>query len=73
MMQQFYQHLATGKTKAAGLQLVQQDFIKGKLTTKDTDAIDRAGGRRKVEGQLSVDSLAHPYYWAPFILIRNAL
>jgi CHAT domain-containing protein len=73
MMQQFYQHLASGKTKAAALQLVQQDFIQGKLTTQDTDAIARAGGRRKVEGQLPVDSLAHPYYWAPFILIGNAL
>ncbi|KAM3100109.1 CHAT domain-containing protein [Phormidesmis sp. 146-12] len=73
IMQQFYKHIASGMTKAEALQQVQQDFINGKLTTKNADALSRAGARRKVEGQLPVDSLAHPYYWAPFILIGNSL
>jgi CHAT domain-containing protein/tetratricopeptide (TPR) repeat protein len=73
MMQQFYKHLASGKTKVQALQQVQQDFILGKLTVKDADALDRAGARRYIEGQPPVDSLAHPYYWAPFILIGNSL
>ncbi|KAM3100108.1 tetratricopeptide repeat protein [Phormidesmis sp. 146-12] len=73
IMQQFYKHLAVGMTKAEALQQVQQDLISSKLSVKDADALSRAGGRRKVEGQLPIDSLAHPYYWAPFILIGNSL
>jgi CHAT domain-containing protein/tetratricopeptide (TPR) repeat protein len=73
LMQQFYQHLAQGKTKAEALQLIQQDFIQGKLTVNDAEGLNRAGGRRHLEGQLPVNSLAHPYYWAPFILIGNSL
>lgn len=41
MMQQFYKQLATGKmTKAEALQIVQQQFITGKLTAKDAP-VDR--------------------------------
>jgi CHAT domain-containing protein len=72
LMQQFYKQLATGKvTKAEALRQVQLSFLQGKLTAKD--APDRAGGRRDRSGQLPVGSFAHPFYWAPFILIGNGL
>jgi CHAT domain-containing protein len=72
IMQQFYQTLSQTKlTKAEALQKIQQDFISGKLTTKQADAIDRAGGRRYIEGQPPIESFAHPYFWAPFILTGN--
>ena len=70
-MQQFYQHLKTGMTKAQAIQKVQQDLIQEKLTLKDAEALNRAGSRRQIEGQPPVNSLAHPYYWSPFILIGN--
>ena len=69
-MQQFYQNLAQGMTKAQALQKIQTEFLNSKLTTNN---IPRAGGRRSIPGQLPPDSLAHPYYWAPFILIGNSL
>ena len=72
-MQQFYQHIQSGKTKAQALQQVQQAFITDRLTLKDAEAIDRAGVRLHIPGQLPHNSLAHPYYWAPFILIGNNL
>jgi len=72
LMQRFYQNLSQGNiSKAEALRQVQIAFIQGKLTVKDTT--DRAGARRAIEGQLPVDSLAHPFYWAPFILIGNSL
>ncbi len=72
MMQQFYKNLATGKmTKAEALRQVQLSLLSGKVTAKN--APDRAGARRYILGQFPVDSFAHPYYWAPFILIGNSL
>jgi CHAT domain-containing protein/tetratricopeptide (TPR) repeat protein len=81
-MQQFYQHLKPTNpqnpnkptlTKAQAIQKIQQDFIQNRFTIKDAEAIDRAGVRLYIPGQLPVNSLAHPYYWAPFILIGNNL
>jgi CHAT domain-containing protein len=36
-MQQFYRHLADGKTKAEGIQQVQNYFIQGQLTKQDAE------------------------------------
>jgi CHAT domain-containing protein len=70
LMQKFYTYLAQGKTKAEALQQVQIEFLNSTLTTKD---LPRAGARLYIPGQLPPDSLAHPYFWAPFILIGNSL
>jgi len=76
IMQQFYKHVAAGKTKAEALQAVQQDFIQGKLTAKDAPAradveVRVESGSRATQSQSS--TFSHPYYWAPFILIGNSL
>ncbi|MFM2432796.1 MAG: hypothetical protein RLZZ511_4010 [Cyanobacteriota bacterium] len=73
LMQQFYQRLSQGMTKAAAIQAVQQDFISGKLTANEAQSIARAGARPDIEGQPPPNSFSHPYFWAPFILIGNNL
>lgn len=76
LMQRFYQHLANGMSKATALQQVQQDFIQGNLTAKDTSVRSDISptvdpGVRAL--QTSTARFSHPYYWAPFILIGNSL
>ena len=72
LMREFYSKLSQGNlTKPEALRQVQIDFLKGNLTNKNAESLDRTGGRRYIEGQLPVDSFAHPYYWAPFILMGN--
>lgn len=73
-MEEFYKHFKAGMSKAQAIQQVQQDFIQGKLTAKD--APSRAGleaVRAKPRDRATPIILAHPYYWAPFILIGNNL
>ena len=86
-MQQFYQHIQSGKTKAKALQQVQQDFISGRLTLKDASAIapqstaflnpvavqPNSDIRTDMTSNVPPASLIHPFYWSPFILIGNNL
>ncbi|MGI0491621.1 CHAT domain-containing protein [Alkalinema pantanalense CENA528] len=78
LMQQFYAHLANGKSKVAAMQAVQQDFIAGKLNPIIAANLPRGDFEPIVpESVRSLSSqptrYTHPYYWAPFILIGNGL
>jgi CHAT domain-containing protein len=66
-------YLKRAAPKSEALRQVQIAFISGKLTNTDAQALDRAGARLYIPGQLPHGSFAHPYYWAPFILIGNSL
>jgi CHAT domain-containing protein/uncharacterized protein YqfB (UPF0267 family) len=78
LMQEFYKHLAEGKTKSAALRAAQLDLMTGKKTEKDAPRGGNAGiiveakPGRQITGTRSPD-FTHPYYWAPFILIGNGL
>ncbi len=76
LMQEFYKNLATGQlSKAEALRQAQLEFLQARLTAKDapqrSDLIATGSGRS--EGHQSPANFAHPYYWAPFILIGNSL
>ncbi|MBT9317417.1 tetratricopeptide repeat protein [Leptothoe spongobia] len=77
LMQRFYEFLASGElTKAEALQQAQLSLlysqdVETRLTAmRSSNSFDTAW-----EGQSpgANSSIAHPYHWAPFILIGNAL
>ena len=80
LMQSFYQNMAKNKqkiTKAEAMRLAQLQLIYNKNV--NIDDIKRAGGIVPEEIQSIPDknpvsnNIAHPYYWAPFVLIGNGL
>ena len=79
LMQNFYKNLAKNKqkiTKAEAMRLAQLQLIYNKEVT--INDIKRAGivvakKQSSSENQSESKTFAHPYYWAPFVLIGNGL
>ena len=79
LMERLYHYLASNSgehpmTKAEALRQAQLSLLEDRQLDSRSDN-DRGGivSEAVAEQQLSRRSLAHPYYWAPFILIGNGL
>ena len=79
LMQRFYQLRQDNKlTKAEALRQAQMEFIRSGQTSRTGQGDDRGAVRVRVDGkagQAAATELgwAHPYYWAPFVLMGNWL
>lgn len=63
LMRAFYRHLAAGHSKAAALRQAQLALIEGPAPTGATRKFGLPG--------VEVESGAHPYAWAPFVLMGD--
>ncbi len=81
LMQRFYKNLAQGTptkpiTKAQALRQAQLSLLQGEeITTENSEQRASIGveNRPGASTNPTAASFAHPYYWAPFILIGNGL
>ncbi len=74
LMQQFYKNLASGTmTKSEAMRQVQIQFIKGNLTAANAPQRTTLVPKGAPPAPKSPSNFAHPFYWAPFILIGNGL
>jgi tetratricopeptide (TPR) repeat protein len=74
LMERFYELLATGEmTKAEALRQAQLSFLQGAEAGQEENP--RSSFERVMVdgGVIEPNTPAHPYYWAPFILIGNSL
>ena len=75
-MTTFYAALQNGMTKAEALQRAQEVLITDNFELLENAERGIVGVRQRVREDVQpeiVNKLAHPYYWAPFILIGNGL
>ncbi|WP_346290358.1 CHAT domain-containing protein [Sphaerothrix gracilis] len=73
LMTAFYQQLQSGQSKAAALRTAQLSLINGStLATTDISRNVQIRPESTTRDRHS-EALAHPFYWAPFILIGNGL
>lgn len=70
LMQRFYQLLATGLPKAEAMRQAQLSLLYGEETL---EARERGSVVLVDEKTTPLAGTAHPYYWAPFVLIGNGL
>ena len=77
LMQRFYEFLATGElTKAEALKEAQLSLLYGQDVEARLEAIRATVNVEFKDGNkppVSNTPIAHPYHWAPFIMIGNAL
>ncbi len=77
LMAQFYRlrQIGTGMSKAVALQQAQLELLRGELKGGEkATRSDRVGETSGTTATFKTDPqrpYAHPYYWAPFILIGN--
>ena len=83
LMREFYRlrHANPKLGKAAGLRQAQLELLRGSVTASSAPSKANRAKRAKVAGAANMDlplfatdpkaPYAHPYYWAPFVLIGN--
>ena len=85
LMREFYRlrHGSRTMSKAAGLRQAQLELLRGRVTASSAPSKTNRAQRAKVAGAANTDlplfvtnpkaPYAHPYYWAPFVLIGSPL
>jgi CHAT domain-containing protein len=82
LMQQFYRvRQQTGVNKAEALRAAQLAVLRGSIKADTASATGRGATREPAAGSAAAPSFtaspsapdAHPYFWAPFILMGNWL
>ena len=83
LMREFYRLRRANPqiSKAAGLRQAQRELLRGQVTASSAPSKTNRAKRAKVAGAANLDlplfvadpkaPYAHPYYWAPFVLIGN--